>query len=315
MKAFAYSRHGDGSVLKAHELDTPKLGKSQALIRVHSMALNPLDYRLRSGAFKVVTGFRFPRLIGSDFSGTIEAVGHDVAGFDIDDAVIGMTQQVFRGVSADLIAINVDQITHAPRSLDLTHAASLPLAALTAYQALTDLVTITPGMKVLINGASGGVGVFATQMAAVFGAQVTAVTSYRNTGWMESLGASESLDYTKTDFTKASARYDVIFDCYGNRPFLRSKPALVDNGTYISTIPAPHTYASTLLNAFRSQKSKVVVVRPRGSDLKTIVDMIDGGRLKTIVDEIFQREDIYAAYGKLESKRAKGKIVVELNPA
>ena len=151
-------------------------------------------------------------------------------------------------------------------------------------------------------------------MAADSGAHVTAVTSFRNTGWMESLGAADTIDYTQTDFTEAPEKFELVFDCYGNRPYPRSKSALTKNGTYISTIPAPHTYRSTVLNPLRKRKSKVVVVQPRGRDLKAITELIEGGRLRPIVDQVFERNDMHLAYGKLESKRAKGKIVVCLNP-
>ena len=201
------------------------------------MALNPLDYRLRKGELRMLTGLRFPRLIGSDFSGTIEAVGRDVSEYDVGDTVYGMLRQIFDGVSADLIAVDASQIASAPRSLDLTTAAAVPLAALTAYQALTNLVRVQQGTRVLVNGASGGVGTFATQIAADLGAHVTAVTSFRNTDWMASLGAAETIDYTQTDFTRSEARYDVIFDCYGNRSFGKTKGVLTAAGTYISTIP------------------------------------------------------------------------------
>ena len=202
----------------------------------------------------------------------------------------------------------------APPSLDLTTAAAVPLAALTAYQALTNLVNVQSGTRVLVNGASGGVGTVATQIAASLGAHITAVTSFRNTDWMKDLGAAETIDYTQTDFTQGEARYDVVFDCYGNQSYGKTKGVLTANGTYISTIPAGHTYSSTVLNPLRRRKSKVVVVQPRGSDLNVITQLIEDGSVRPIVDHVFERDDMHAAYEKLESKRAKGKIVVRLNP-
>lgn len=309
MRAIAYEKHGDINVLEAVTLPKPTIRDGQVLVRVRAFGLNPLDYRLRRGELKAITGMRSTKLIGSDFAGIIESVGSHVHGFSIGDSVFGMTFQPLAGCSAQWIAVPSKQVALMP-SLPFKVSASVPLAALTAYQALTELVSVEHGCRVLINGASGGVGTFAVQIARHYGAQVTAVTSFRNQSWMPELGAQRVIDYTKTDFALEHNAFDVIFDCYGNRTFEACHRALTQDGTYISTIPALSRYRSVIFNRFRQKQSKVVVVRARGTQLHTIASLIDAGVIKPIVERSYSFDDVHEAYRHLESKRTKGKLTV-----
>ena len=311
--AIVYQKHGGPEVLEEVERPAPRLGANSVLVRVDSMGLNPLDYRLRRGEAGPLTLLNGPRLIGSDFSGAIIKVGRSVTDFKVGDEVFGMVNQILTGTSATQIAVPTHKIVHSPSNIDKSTAATVPLASLTAYQALHNLAGIRPGARVLINGASGGVGTYATQLAHIAKAHVTAVTSFRNVHWMHELGATDIIDYTKTDFAEESERYDLIFDCYGNRHFPQVRDVLRDGGLYINTIPSGRQYVHCLGNGLRSKKNKVVVVRSRPSDLRRIGSLIEDNRLRPIVDSTFSRSQIQAAYAKLETKRTKGKIALNLD--
>ena len=312
MRAIVYKKHGGIDRLEEMELREPKVGKNRVLVEVHSIGLNPLDYRLRRGEMGPLVNFSKPRLIASDFSGHVLDVGPGVTDLTPGDRVCGMVNQVFTGTSAERLSVSRNNLSKSPSNVDDNAAAGIPLAALTAYQALYGLGDISTGQRVLINGASGGVGTFATQIAKQAGAHVTAVTSHRNAAWMPEIGADEIIDYTKTDFTAGQAPYDIVFDCYGNRSFARTKPVLARRGVYISTIPAARNYTTTAANPFRSQKSRVVVVRSKSQDIHAISQLIEAGAVKPVIDSCFPFAELRHAYEKLETKRAKGKIVVQL---
>ena len=312
MHAIAYRKHGAIDQLEELERPKPVPQAGEALIEVKAIGLNPLDYRLRRGEIGPLTVLNGPRLTGSDFAGLIVETGGDLDGFEIGDRVMGMVNQMFTGVSADLITVHQKHLCPCPDNVDDLTAATIPLAAYTAYQALHEQGELSTGMRVLINGASGGVGTYAVQLARISGAEVTAVTSHRNSDWMDSLGAQHIVDYTQTDFVELKEHFDIVFDCYGNRSFTKVRPVLSPGGVYITTIPSPRSYAWSIPNGFRKQKSKVVLVRSRQSDLKNIKDLVENEELKPIIDSHFERDDIHGAYAKLESKRARGKISVRM---
>ena len=306
--AIGYRRFGPPNVLEHVSLPMPKIGANEVLVAVEAIGLNPLDYRLRRGD---MVPFIMPgqvRVIASDFAGRVHATGTKVRRWAVGDRVHGMVNQVFTGSAAQLIAVADKVLAPCPEGLEIGVAATVPLASLTAWQALTECAVVQPGMRVLVNGASGGVGVYGVQIARAFGAEVTAVTSYRNLDWMSGIGATETLDYTTTDFTVGPAKFDVIFDAYGNRSFGRVRPALAKDGTYITTIPGVRGYLPMLVNGLRAQKAKVVVVRGRGAHLGRIDAMMTAGHIKPIVDRVYPVDELEVAYGHLESKRACGKI-------
>ena len=185
MKAIYYEKYGNISVLKQGEIDDPKkVLDKEVLIKVNFFSLNPLDYKLRNGMLKLMTFRTFPRTTGSDFSGEIVAKGESVNNFEIGEKVFGFLSQLNEGTSSQFIKVNQSILSKAPSNIDIGKAAAVPLAALTSYQALVQLAKIKKGNKVLINGASGGTGIFAIQIAKIFGAKVTSITSHRNINWM-----------------------------------------------------------------------------------------------------------------------------------
>ena len=310
MRAIYYKEHGDIDVLVEGDWPEPKAGPGQVVVQVDHIGLNPLDYRLRQGQLHLLTGFQGRRLTGSDFCGRVHALGADVDEYQVGDAVYGMVDQLRRGTSADRITVSTKHLYHKPEGLDSEVAAGVPLAAMTALQALRDLAGVKANDTVLINGASGGVGHFAVQIAAYYGCRVTAVTSGRNADWMPTLGAAEVIDYTQEEFVDRRGQYQVIFDCYGNRPYGRCRKALTPTGTYVTTIPALGPAVQLLLNPLRAQKAKVVVVKSRCRDLKFIHGLIEDGHVTPVLDQTFSREQIHDAYRQLESKRTRGKMTV-----
>ena len=312
MRAIVYRKHGDIDRLEEMDRTEPVPRAGQALIEVKSIGLNPLDYRLRRGEMGPLTLLNGPRLTGSDFSGVVIATSGEQSQFQVGDRVMGMVNQVFTGVSADRIVVDERILCRSPSNVEDDVAATIPLAAYTAYQALHELGQAGPGKEILINGASGGVGTYATQLAHIAGAKVTAVTSHRNIDWMDSLGAQDAIDYTKTDFTTIDRRFDVVFDCYGNRSFAKVRPVLKPDGVYITTIPSPRSYTWSIPNSVRRQKSRVVVVRSKQDQLEIIKGMVEDERLRPIVDTRFERHEICDAYEKLETKRTRGKISVRM---
>jgi NADPH:quinone reductase-like Zn-dependent oxidoreductase len=312
MNAIGYRRHGDVNVLEQFQAQKPTPKAGEVIVRVQAFGLNPLDYRLRMGELSAITRLKMPRFIASDFAGIVECIGEGVRSVVPDDAVFGMVSQLLNGCAAEFIRVPEKQLAKMPSSLDFDFGAAVPLASLTAYQALTDIAQVKPGDKVLINGASGGVGTFATQFACCLGAEVTGVTSHRNTTMVSELGAHNIVDYTQRDFVEVGTLFDLIFDCYGNRTFEQVHTALNSTGRYISTIPALSRYRSVLFNPVRAKKSSVVVVRARGHQLARIASMIDAGEITPVVEKVYKPHEYVEAYTHLESKRAKGKITVKM---
>jgi len=312
LKAFGYTRHGSVSRLQEFDLPEPKLSRNTVIVDVHSVGLNPLDYRIRRGELGPLAFARSVRLSCSDFSGVVVAVGQDVKHVCVGEAVYGMAFQPLNGTSAEKIRVHSSVVAPKPDKLSHSHAAVVPLAALTAYQALAHLADLHSGQRVLINGASGGVGTFAIQLAHAMGAHVTAVTSHRNTDWMASIGAESVIDYTAQDCCQLDHEFDVFFDCYGNRRFSDARHVLSKNGVYISTIPSPRTFSWSILNPFRTQKSRVVVVRKSRKDLDEITRLIELGIVRPIVQMVYPSHAYRDAYEMLESKRVRGKLAVRI---
>jgi len=239
------------------------------------------------------------------------------AGADADlavgEAVFGMINDFAGRAYAEYAAVDADQLSRAPSSIDLRVAAAVPLAAQTALQALRDDGHVAQGDEVLINGASGGVGVFAVQIAKILGANVTAVCSHRNIELARELGADQVVDYTKTELVTLGQRFDTIFDVFGNYSFNKLKHLLKPRGTYVHTIPSSRIFKDVARTFVRKQRAKLVIVRSRRSQLDWIRQQIDGGRLRVVLDRSFPMRDVAEAHRYLETKRARGKVVLEVD--
>ncbi|MEO1448699.1 MAG: NAD(P)-dependent alcohol dehydrogenase [Bacteroidota bacterium] len=310
MRAIVFNEYGGPEVLHMAERPLPRPGKGEVMIRIRAAALNPIDCEVRGGMIKALPGQRLPKIPGSDFAGVIEACGASVKAFHVGDRVWGMAKTYKGGAYATHIRISHQEIGLMPEKWDFPEAAAVPLAALTSLQALRDHGRLAKGESVLINGASGGVGTFAIQIAKSYGARVIAVCSHRNIELVQELGADEVIDYTQTDILKLDRQFDIFFDAYGNKSLSWTRHLLPSEGRYVSTIPNPRNFKAKAFNLFRAQKGSVVLVRSRTRDLDQLKTWAEKGQLKPVIDRQYNWTDAVEAQRFLETRRARGKVVL-----
>lgn len=323
MRAIIYRQYGAPDVLKLETVEKPTPAADQLLIKVHDAALNPLDWHYMRGepyVMRMQSGYGVPKAtrIGVDFSGTVEAVGADVKQFKVGDEIFGTAN----GALAQYATSTAVGLALKPSNITFAQAASVPIAGITALQGLRDKGHIKPGQKVLINGASGGVGTFAVQIAKAFGAEVTGVCSTRNVDLVRSIGADHVIDYTKEDFTKGSQRYDLIFDTVGNHGLLEYRQVMNPHGVFV-IIGAPS--ADPWLGPLRSP-IKALVISPfvsqtfvmlmadanQTQDLDTLSDLMQTGKLTPIIDRQYTLDQTPEAMRYLEQGHARGKVIISL---
>jgi len=311
MRAVIIDRYGGPEVLRPTIVPRPVPTRGQVLVRTRFIGVNPKDVVVRKGKFKIATGTSFPLIVGHDIGGeVVEAgLGADLAEGDV---VYGMINDMAGRAYAEYAAVDCQQLAKAPSSIELRVAAAVPLAAQTALQALRDDAKVKPNQKVLINGASGGVGVFAVQIAKILGAEVTAVCSHRNVELVQELGADHVIDYTKTELVDIGERFDAIFDVFGNYRFEKLRHLLNPRGTYVHTVPSAQIFKDIARTFVRRQRAKLVIVKSRRAQLDWIRQQIDAGRLRVVLDRSFALNDAAEAHRYMETKRARGKVVLEV---
>lgn len=313
MRAAVFDHYGRTDVVRIAELPRPVPGPGEVLVRVRAAALNPKDIMVIRGKFKAATGRRFPKQLGYDWSGEVVAVGRDCAHVPLGQRRFGMIQSWRAGAIAEFAAVRVDESAAAPDSLPPGDAAALPLASLTALQALRDDAGLRAGQRLLVNGGSGGVGTYAIQIGKLLGAEVTTLSSAANLELCRSLGAESALDYAVDDPWSDAAGYDVIFDVFGNHSFAQARTALTATGTYVQTIPSPRIVADAAVSRFRGgQRARLVVVKSKASDLERIASWVDAGELRPVIDRSVPLDDVADALAHLGTRRARGKILIEL---
>ncbi|HEX6245683.1 MAG TPA: NAD(P)-dependent alcohol dehydrogenase [Polyangiales bacterium] len=317
MRSVEYDRFGPADVTAIRERPVPQPGPREVLVRVRAAALNPKDVLVRKGKFALLSGRGFPRQMGYDFAGEVEAAGHSVRGVAKGAAVFGMLNRWRAGALADHCVVPEAELYPKPPSLSWEEAAALPLTSLTALQAVRDRARLRVGQRVLIHGASGGVGVAAIQVAKALGAHVTAVCSAGNRALVESLGCDAWLDYRTGDVFAATATgaapYDVVFDVFGNQTLDRVRPVLAAHGRYVSTVPGPRVFWDALRTSIREQRALLVVVRSRAQDLAQLASWVQEGKLRAVVHGVYTLEQAVEAQRQLESKHTRGKVVVRLD--
>jgi NADPH:quinone reductase-like Zn-dependent oxidoreductase len=323
MKAIVYRDYGPPDVLQLEDIAKPVAANNEVLIRVHAASVNPLDWHYMRGApyiMRLESGLRSPKSIrlGVDFAGTVEAVGKDVKRFKPGDDVFGGK----RGAFAEYVSVREDgALVLKPPNLTFEQAASVPIAAITALQGLRDKGRVQPGQGVLINGASGGVGTFAVQIAKSFGADVTGVCSTRNVDMVRSIGADHVIDYTKEDFTKSGERYDLILDMVGNHPLLEDRRALNPGGIFV-IVGGPNDgqwlgpmvvpIKALFVSPFVSQKFVPFLADLNAKDLTVLSDLMQAGKVKPVIDRRYKLSEVPAAMRYLEKGHARGKVVIDL---
>lgn len=328
MKAIVHNRFGSPDVLRCEEIDKPAAGDNEVLIKVRAAAANPLDWKTLTGGPYLVRALlglnkKKIRRMGVDVAGEVEAVGKNITRFKPGDEVFGTCREAFAEYarSSEAGSFMKSALAMKPEKVTFEQAASAPIAALTALQGLRDKGHIQPGHKVLINGAAGGVGTFAVQIAKAYGAEVTAVCSTGNVDLVRSLGADRIIDYTKEDFTQGSDRYDIIFDAVGNRSLSESRRVLTPRGICIMVgapkdIRVRDILASLIkamwLSQFGSQKLVTLLARSNEEDLRIIGELMASGKVTPVIDRRYTLSEVPEALRYLEAGHARGKVIITL---
>jgi NADPH:quinone reductase-like Zn-dependent oxidoreductase len=320
MKAIVYHNNGSPDVLKCEEIEKPTAGDDEVLIKVRAAALNPLDYHLLRHPFIRRILFARSKLKitrpGRDVAGEVEAVGSLVTEFKPGDAVFGWCGGAF----ADYACASESALVMKPDNVTFEQAASVPVAALTALQGLRDKGKIQSGHKVLINGASGGVGTFSVQIAKSFGAEVTGVCSTRNVDMVRSIGADQVIDYTRKDFTKGTERYDLILDCFATHSLLALRRVLNPRGRYIGVGGPVGSMIGMLaglitqlvLSWFVSQKFVTFMAKLNQEDLAIMGELMEDRKVTPVIDRRYGLSEVPEAIRYLEEGHARGKVVITL---
>lgn len=312
MKTVVYNQFGGTDVLQLTETEAPKAGNEEALIRIKAVSINPIDWKVRRGEMKLMSGSKFPKQVGADFAGVIEAVGPDVTEFSVGDEVFGAVDVMKHGVLAELAAVPVKSIWHKPTQLTFAQAASIPVVGAAAYTALVDIAHVSTGSEVLLNGASGGVGMYAIQIARQQGARVTAVVGREGVRFARQWGADEVIDYNQQDVRKLSKQFDVVFDLAGKLPFEEAKPIMKDHAYFINPVPSPVSIISTAVtNLVANKKNKMLLSSPSPASMNYLTKAVANG-LQIEVSKTFPMSEVVAAYDYAEKGGYIGKVVIEL---
>lgn len=312
MQAAYFEKYGPAEVLRYGEQPTPTPKANQILVRVRASSVNPVDWKIRQGDLKFVTGFKFPKIPGRDVAGEVAAVGANVTRFAPGDRVYGMPNDGVGGANAQYALLAESVAAFIPEKLSFEEAGAIPLAALTALQALRDQAQLLSGDRVLVNGASGGVGSMAVQIAKALGAgEVTGVCGPDNQDLVRSLGADRVLNHREHDFTKDLSRYDIILDAAAKSSFVASKEALRRNGRYVTTTPDPGAIlAGTAAAVFSTKTQHAFMAKESGSDLAVVSAWLQAGTIRPVIDRTFPLQQLAEAHRYNEQGHAAGKIVL-----
>lgn len=319
MKAIVYNRYGPAEVLRYEEVEKPEPKDDEVRIRVLAASVNPLDWRIRSGTpffVRLMMGLSESKLKrpGVDVAGRVEAVGPNVTRLLVGDAVFGSC----RGAFADYVCTPESSVVTKPANVTFEEAAAAPVAGYTALQALRNKAHVRAGQTVLINGASGGVGTFAVQIAKSFGAGVTGVCSTRNVEMVRSIGADRVVDYTREDFTKSGERYDVIVDNAGNHSVSEIRRAMnpggicvAVGGKWLGYVPLlTEMIKAAVSSRFSDRKMRTLLAKRNPEDLATLGDLMESGKVKPVIDRRYRLSEVPDAMRYLEEGHARGKVVI-----
>ena len=323
MKAIVYRCYGSTDVLEFVDVEKPAPADNEVLVKVQAASVNPLDWHYMRGSpyiMRLGSGIGTPKdsRLGVDFAGTVEAVGENVTRFKPGDEVFGGRNGAF----AEYVIVPEDRaLALKPANVTFEQAASVPIAGLTALQALRDKGRLEPGQKVLINGASGGVGTFAVQIAKSLGAEVTGVCSTRNVEMVRSIGADHVIDYKKEDYTQSERKYDLIIDMVGNHSLTANRKALTPNGILVMVGGAKGNWMAPLMNPLKAlflspfvdQELVLILARLHQDDLIIIGDLMQAGKVTPVIDRRYRLSEVPAAIRYSEEGHARGKIVIDLD--
>jgi NADPH:quinone reductase-like Zn-dependent oxidoreductase len=310
MKALVINQFGGPEELQIQEVGIPLPKTGEVLVRVHAAGINPVDYKVRNGSMKYITGKNFPRILGGDIAGVVEQAGERSA-YHPGDKVFAMLS-IKGGGYAEFVSVGENQLCLIPEGSSMVEAAATPLAALTALQAFQKGNGIQAGDNILVNGASGGVGSFAVQIAKAMGAKVTGVCSSANIDFVRSLGADVVIDYKTEDFTKLDMQYNVVFDAVAKSSYRKCRKLLTKGGKYISTLPNNALMLYQAFNFLRNRKAYFIMAKTSGLDLSVIAGFMKKQQLKSYVQETFPLGEGADAHQIIEKERVRGKLVLQI---
>ncbi|MEH7521596.1 NADP-dependent oxidoreductase, partial [Priestia megaterium] len=320
MRAMVIDRHGKVP-MHLTEMPTPEIGEYEVLAEIHAASINPIDFKIRDGKVKLLVKYKMPLILGNDFSGVVAKVGAKVTRFKAGDEIYARPRKSKIGTFAEYIAIHEDDIALKPKNLNFEEAASIPLVGLTSYQALTDILQLKKGQKILIQAGAGGVGTFAIQLAKLMGATVATTASEAGANLVKSLGADEIINYKTEKFEEILKNYDAVFDTLGDEILEKSFGIIKDGGKLVSVSGLPNArfgkeygsgFFKTLLFSAASHKLTglekkhnvqytFLFMKPSGEQLRIIANFIETGKIKPIIDKVFSFKDAQKAMEYAES--------------
>jgi NADPH:quinone reductase-like Zn-dependent oxidoreductase len=317
MKAVVYERYGSPDVLQLREITKPSVADDEVLVKVHAASIQQTDINFRTGTpflARVLAGLLKPKnqILGCDYSGTVEATGKNVDEYSVGDEVYGQLNKR-TGTHAEYISVTTKEVSHKPKNLTFVEAASVGVAGTIALQCLRDHGEIQQGQKVLVNGASGGIGTFAVQIAKSYDTEVTGVCSTANLEMVKSIGADHVIDYTKEDFTERVNEYDIIFDAVRKNTFANCKNALTSKGIYVTTEFGPTIMLQMRMNSNPDGKRMVgMLMNVDQADLVILTGLIEAGKIRPVIDRTYPLEEIADAHRYVEKGHAKGKVIMKM---
>ncbi|WP_152392824.1 NADP-dependent oxidoreductase [Paenibacillus guangzhouensis] len=332
MKAIVIEKYGKNVPFVMTEQPIPTIGEHDVLVEIHAASLNPIDYKIKEGKMKFLLNYRFPLILGNDFSGVVVKVGARVNTFKPGDEVYGRPRKNRIGTLAEFIAVHEEDIWLKPQNLTFEEAASIPLVGLTTYQAFVDIINLQQGQKILIHAGSGGVGTFAIQLAKLMGAFVATTASDKGYELVKSMGADLIINYKTENFEEMLTGYDAVFDTLGGEVLEKSFRILKPGGQIVSISGMPNAkfgkeaklgWMKTAILSIVSRKMKALekksqagyhflFMKPSGAQLKVLKEFIEEGRIKPVIDKVYQLKDTEQAFHYLESGSAKGKVIIRM---
>ena len=317
MKAVYYTEYGGPEVLEIKDIPKPVPGDDEILVKVYSASVQQTDIRFRTGTpflARVLAGLLKPKspILGCDYSGEVEAVGKNISDYHVGDLVYGSLKERM-GTQAEYINIIPDEAAFKPANLSHVEAASVGVAGTMALIALRDHAEIKSGQRVLVNGASGGIGNFAVQLAKYFGAEVTGVCSGANIELVKSLGADHVIDYTVEDFTTKTEAYDIIFDAVRKKKYSECKNALTQKGVYVTTEFGPSIMLQMRMNSNpEGKRMKGMMGKTDPKDMAFLSNLIESGEITPVIDRVYPLEEIAEAHQYVEKGHAKGRVIIRI---
>jgi NADPH:quinone reductase-like Zn-dependent oxidoreductase len=317
MRAAVIDRYGGVDGFAIREVETPAPGPGQLLVRVRAAGVNPVDWKIRQGSLRFVKPARFPLILGYDVAGEVEAVGAEVSAFEPGDPVFALVDSSHGGGYAEFVLVGEGAAAPKPERLSFEEAAAVPVAGLTALQALRDKGELAEGERLLVHGAAGGVGHLAVQIGKALGARVTGVASARNQEFLRELGAGRGIDYEQEDFRTDDETFHVIFDTVGTGSLRECDLILEEGGVYVTTAVGPVLFLQSVISGIGglfgpTRRSRSIIVKPSGPDLAQLGRLIDTGKLRPHVEEVFRLERVADAHSYSESGHVRGKLVISL---